>query len=421
MTVTFHEQWLDTTFTTTNNIQLFTALKQGGFGFTSALHIKDTAFVASWQQVAPAILRQTGHPTFGDLLQHLPNTQLRLQHAVNNIDPALWETLTELTPESKTPKHVQKKLTTLLRNLYNREHTNSLDARGMSVHYSTCGEGAGSWLHAPTLDITPLTNKQFSIAAKIRLDKPHVPLPTPCTLTTRNDHTNTCNHQDNIHLDHALTCKYGSHRIRRHNALRDTLAKIIHQVTGHRPLIEQAINKTPPPPNTPLPPDTPDTPINRSDITLSTVDTDIHIDVMVTSATTATALAGTTNASATPGHASTLAELYKRGHYHPLPITPAILEVHGRFGPTLLQFLRQLTATLPTPQERTTTYHHALQQLATTLQRANAITLLAHSNTSATLATTATAPTVAKDNPPRNPQPPKRKGNTPTSTNPLLT
>ena len=51
MTVHFHEQWHNTTLTPQDNIQLFTSITNGGFGFTSALHIKDIALVASWQQV----------------------------------------------------------------------------------------------------------------------------------------------------------------------------------------------------------------------------------------------------------------------------------------------------------------------------------------------------------------------------------
>ena len=118
---------------------------------------------------------------------------------------------------------------------------------------------------------------------------------------------------------------------------------------------------------------------------------------MVTSAVSLTALAGTTNAANTPAHAATRAELYKRNKYHPHPVTPAILETHGRMGDTLLDFLRQLTSTLPTPQEQTAAYHHCIQQLSTTLQRSNAETLRAHhANTAATTtASPAAAPPAA--------------------------
>ena len=121
-----------------------------------------------------------------------------------------------------------------------------------------------------------------------------------------------------------------------------------------------------------------DSKLNRSDITFFTATETLHLDVMVTSATTAAALAGATNATVTPGHANTLAELHKRNKYHPHPVTPTVFEAHGRFGETLLDFLRQLTATLPTPTEQIAAYHYCLQYLSTTLQRSNAQTIHAH-------------------------------------------
>ena len=104
---------------------------------------------------------------------------------------------------------------------------------------------------------------------------------------------------------------------------------------------------------------------------------------MVTCATTAQALAGSTGLTAAPGYAATLAELHKHNKYHPHPITPIVFESHGRFGQTTLQFLRDLTATLPTPQEQTAAYHYCIQRLSTTLQRNNAETINTHLNTAA--------------------------------------
>ena len=174
ITVSLHEQWLDTKLTPHDNIQLFTSINDGGFGFTSTLHIKDTALVASWQQVTPAILSHTGHANMGDLLNELPNTKTQLQTATNNIDPTLWADITEITPDTTIPKHQQKRLTTLVRKLHTTAYTNALDTRAMGVHHSTGGVGAGAWLHPPIKDIVPLTNEDFTTAAKIRLTN-HTP------------------------------------------------------------------------------------------------------------------------------------------------------------------------------------------------------------------------------------------------------
>lgn len=159
-TVQLHEQWLSTTLSENENIQLFTSISKGGFGFTSASHMKDTALLASWQQVAPTILAHTGHTTMGDLLEELPATKRQLRIATNNVDPTLWESIAALTADTKVPKHQQKKLTSLMRDAHMVLRTNALDPRAISVHDSTCGVGASAWLHAPVQDITPLTDEQ---------------------------------------------------------------------------------------------------------------------------------------------------------------------------------------------------------------------------------------------------------------------
>ena len=183
-----------------------------------------------------------------DLLNQLPQTRAQLRTATDNVDPVLWDTIVEITPETTTAKHQQKQLTSHIRNQHTNTFTDALDARGMAVHLSTSGTGAGAWLHTPTQEIAPLTNEEFSTAAKMRLDKPHTTQPAPCNRTSTNS---TCTHTNNTHLDHAHTCQYGPHRVRRHNKLRDALAHLIHKITGHQPLIEQVINLDPPGPNSP--------------------------------------------------------------------------------------------------------------------------------------------------------------------------
>ena len=98
---------------------------------------------------------------------------------------------------------------------------------------------------------------------------------------------------------------------------------------------------------------------------------------MVTSAFNHAALAGATTSSVTPGFAASQAESYKKRKYSPHNVIPIIFEAHGRVGDDTTTFLTKLTALLP-ESERQHAYHHALQQLSTTLQLYNAITLEAH-------------------------------------------
>ena len=299
---------------------------------------------------------------------HATNTAAQLKTAANNIDETLWQTIIETEATAEPMHHQQKQLTNLIRNHHTIQLTNTLDHRGLCVHLSTTGTGAGAWLHAPTNGITPLTNNEFATAAKIRLDKAHTNHNTICY---RNNATHTCSNNDNPHLDHALSCKFGHYRNQRHNAIRNEPTNIIIDITGHRPLQEQLIHLTQDPQN-----DNTDTPLNRSDITFPTADTTHHIDVMVTTATTITAQAGamTTN---TPGTAAIQAERLKIRKYGSHPVTPAVVEAHRHFGPTLLLFLQQLSQTLPTAQEQANAYYHAIQRISTTLQRHNAQTIQA--------------------------------------------
>ena len=318
-----------------------------------------------------------GATDMGHLLDHLPYTKRQLQTAVN-VDPALWTTLTAITPDTPIPRHQQKTLATITRQQDQVSYTNRLDAHDMSAYLSTGGTGAGAWLHAPTNDITPLTNMHFAIAAKLRLNKPQ----TTCQTQTcqRNTTNRTCNQPLTPQLHHALQCPFGPYRNNRHNAIRDALAKIIHKTTGTQPLTEQLLPAT-----THVTTTTTtaaahlddDSPANRSDITWHTATDVVHLDVMVTSALTQAALAGNHASSVTPGYANAQAEHYKTRKYAPHNVTPITFEAHGRFGTETLNFLRKLTNTLPEP-EQAPAYHHAIQQLSTTLHLYNAKTIHAH-------------------------------------------
>ena len=98
---------------------------------------------------------------------------------------------------------------------------------------------------------------------------------------------------------------------------------------------------------------------------------------MVTSAFTHAALAGNNVSTVTHGYAAMQGKQYTRHKYAPHDVIPIVFETHGRVGGDTLTFLAKLTATLP-ETERPHAYHHVLQELSTTLQRYNAITLKSH-------------------------------------------
>jgi hypothetical protein len=368
ITIALFEKWLQTPLTDRDIILLFTSMKEGGMGFTATTHIKDTGLIASWLQNAPAILQHMRKPDFATLLSELPKTSLQLQTAIRNVDPAIWSTLSTITHESSPTRHQQKTLTNLVRKHHQVMLKNTMTAEEMSIHLSTSGVGAGAWLHAPVEDVIPLSNEHFKIAANMRLKKPQTPQPTHCH---RHTDTRTCNHHVCPQLHHALNCPFGPYRSARHNAVRDTIAALIQRITGQEPLKEQQLP-------TQIDSNHPDeTNMGRSDITWFCATHPVHMDCMITSAFTQATVAGNYASSITAGYACKIGEQHKLRKYAPTPVTPIVLEAHGRVGEETLNFLHKLVNTLP-EAERTTTYHYCLQQISTTLQRYNARTIEAH-------------------------------------------
>ena len=171
LTLELWQQWLATPIEPADAVRIFASMSEGGFGFTSAKHIKDTALIASWAQVAPAILRQTNIQDMTTLLTIAPATRAQLQSAINNCDPALAHTIADIKHDTAPHPRQQKKLTAILRKHDQVQCTNNMNAEDMGVFLCTGGAGAGSWLHAPVDDIVPLNST--------------LPLPARCASTNR--------------------------------------------------------------------------------------------------------------------------------------------------------------------------------------------------------------------------------------------
>ncbi len=105
ITIDLWQEWLGTPMTPQDTTRIFASLSNQGLGFTSATQIKDAALIASWVQTAPSILRQMNVSDMANLLNSLPWTKTQIQTATNNVDPALWATLSQITPETKSHKH----------------------------------------------------------------------------------------------------------------------------------------------------------------------------------------------------------------------------------------------------------------------------------------------------------------------------
>ena len=280
LTLQLWQQWLAAPVEPAHAVRIFASITDGGFGFTCATHIKDSALIASWAQVAPAILRQMNMADMATLLANAPATRAQLHNAINKCDPALAHTLADIKHGTTPHPRQQKKLTAILRKHDQVQCTNAMSAEDMSIFLSTGGAGAGSWLNPPIDDIVPLSDTHFAIASKMRLNKPLTNALTHCQ---RQTDQRTCNCMTNRQLHHALQCPFGPYRNRRHNAIRDALSKIIYKITGQEPLKEQFVLAATPQNPTNHPDDNTPT-SNRADITWQTAAGPVHLDVMVTSA-----------------------------------------------------------------------------------------------------------------------------------------
>ena len=96
----------------------------------------------------------------------------------------------------------------------------------------------------------------------------------------------------------------------------------------------------------------------------------LNLDITVTSATGRQAMQRN-QAAIQNGVAAHLAESSKRSSYHPFPVTPLAMEIHGRMGDASLDFLQQLAQRIPA-ESRGEITHRLLRKLSITLQRHNA-------------------------------------------------
>ena len=153
---------------------------------------------------------------------------------------------------------------------------------------------------------------------------------------------------------HATTCPCGHALSARHNALRDEIANFARR-TGLCADIEVLVDH----------PDIDPENGARMDVRISkpsVQNADELIDVQVTSPFCV-------EAAGQVGKAASIAESKKRTKYRPAVVTPAILETHGRMGPTLKAFLAKIA---PDDQQARAWLQEAMRRISCVLQIHNA-------------------------------------------------
>ena len=87
---------------------LWQPLKEGGLGFTAAKHLAGTAFLASWKQNGPAVLRNLGYHQMQPLLQATPTIHNLITQACNLVDPTFLVDFTQMQPTTTPQRHTHR-------------------------------------------------------------------------------------------------------------------------------------------------------------------------------------------------------------------------------------------------------------------------------------------------------------------------
>ena len=226
---------------------------------------------------------------------------------------------------------------------------------------SAGGPGAGEWLSLPREPSHHFLNLQFSTAVRLRL---HMDIPG-CS--------GQCQHRSSsgaicgAELDkkgfHARTCPIGGWVVRKHDACCGVLREWLED---HGCLVEREVI---------LPGASEDLPEARMDLVAHApgISGPMYIDLTIVSAASREALSK--GAASTDGAAARSAAARKRAKYPQCPVTPFVIEDHGRLGEEALSLVRKIA-----PKDavaRSAAIRRLHQSLGATVQRCAADAIIA--------------------------------------------
>ena len=218
---------------------------------------------------------------------------------------------------------------------------------------SASGPGASRFLQVPTSNTPIVHNSAFQHTARMRLCRPVCEHGNRCKNKKRDG--TECGAALDKEGKHGTTCPCGHALSARHNALRDEIANIARR-TSLCADIEVLVDHPAIDPENGA----------RMDVRISkpgVQNADELIDVQVTSPFCV-------EAAGLVGKAPSIAESKKRTKYRPAVVTPAIVETHGRIGPTLKAFLAKIAP--EDQQARATWLQEAMRRISCVLQIHNA-------------------------------------------------
>ena len=218
------------------------------------------------------------------------------------------------------------------------------------------GPHGGAWLQFPSQPTHFMPDDIFDLSVRVRLCD-DILKPGPCPLQGANG--NRCPGHCDAKGHHALGCTFGAGAVKRHDAVVNTLHKIIHN-WGHLPVHREQM----------VPTDHDE--YKRADIVFTDSENRRRpIDVMVVGPSSTQALA--MGSARKRGTAANSGETLKLRQYGLQRVTPAVLEAAGYPGPSLRQLIKSL---VPPDDDRSTTIQSAFQSIACAMHSQQSRTVL---------------------------------------------
>lgn len=338
-------------------VRLQQPMRYGGAGFLRASTYGPASYIAAWAQTLPRLAERLGCSSARDLAQHSSFVMLRYPALCAAARTVHGEDV--LDADAVTDEHLLRLDTSRLAAVQVHDDAcaplsdPSLPKEDRAFIRSCSGPGASAWMQAHTSEDHYLEDAGFVQARLFRLRQPFVPNHHPC------QHWNSaanmiCGQTMNQHADHATVCLAGGHAIRRHNALVQTLARLLGLVPLNTVDMEPIA-----PAERPLQPNA------RPDLAWKLPGQPQRMaDVQITSALATQALQRSASAT-TDGRAAQLAEQRKRCEWQSQNVVPIVFETGGRPGQATTSLVRWLDQQLGSTSQ-------IWQSLSVSLQRAQA-------------------------------------------------
>ena len=342
--------------------RLFLPTKRGGFGLQSAARVATAAWYASWSEALVPVCRHLAAPDLPALRDVLPGLALALDAAARDLRGCGAAPPPLFTPETDEAARSarQRILVEACQTKAADAHVEGLDASNRAVVRSAGGPGGGAWLQHGCAGGEALANSEWQVAVRLRAG---LSLCTPgaCCMHRKPD-GGACGARLDPLGAHAMACKSGGAVVRRHNLVRDLLARQVTECLHVPALTEQVV-----------PAWARGTTEARLDVVYRQ-DSGVtaYLDCAVTSCHARDVAAV---AAVRDGAAAARLEVAKHRRYPGQRLTPLVWEAHGRSGDSALAWQRSLVATLD-PGQRAVCLAGLRRQVAVAVQRGNSALVL---------------------------------------------